>query len=163
MDIILTLAFYFCAGLAVAGALAAAIASGGRRSLGLLILALGTAGLLASLSAGFAALVALVCLGGSALLVGGLGEDGSGVPVVLGRRALALSAQLGGLAAAFLFALLAYVAWQGDFAHGAYPGGSFGAAALGRRLFAHDALAADAAGALLMVGLAWGLGLVRRR
>ena len=48
-------------------------------------------------------------------------------------------------------------AYRSDFAHGAYFGGEFGSAALGRRLLAHDALATEAVAGLVLVALV-GLG-----
>lgn len=154
MDVLLTIAFYACAGLALAGALSAALlpSLSAWRALGLLALALGTAGALASLAAGLAALVALVCLGGAAILLSGPQAAGAAAIGVL--RQPRWVGQLGAAAAAGLFALLAYASLRGDFVRGSYPGGDFGAAALGRLFFSHDAIAMEAAAFLLLVGLA---------
>src|SRR2546428_12809498 len=62
--------------------------------------------------------------------------------------------QLGGVAAAALMAVLAYAAYRGDFNRATYFGGTIGSAALGRRLFAHDALATEAVAALILAALA---------
>ena len=60
----------------------------------------------------------------------------------------------GALGAAGLLAILAYAALRGDFAHATFNGGTFGAAAVGRLIFAHDALAAEAVAALVLAALA---------
>jgi hypothetical protein len=57
------------------------------------------------------------------------------------------------VAAGGLFVLLAYAAWRGDFVHASFYSGAFGSASVGRLLFAHDALAAEAVGALVLVAL----------
>src|SRR5438128_2120417 len=62
--------------------------------------------------------------------------------------------QLGAIGAALLLAVLAYSAFRGDFAYAGYFGGTFGAANLGRLLFAHDALATEAVAVLVTVALA---------
>jgi len=61
--------------------------------------------------------------------------------------------QLGAVGAAALLIALAYAAYFGDFNNAKYFGGDFGSAALGRRLFAHDALATEAIAALVLVAL----------
>ena len=73
MDVLLTIAFYVCAGLALAGALSSALLSGASpwRPLALLAVAVGAAGVLASLSAGFAAVVTLICLVTVAMVLSG--------------------------------------------------------------------------------------------
>jgi len=109
--------------------------------------AIGVAGIYLSLSAGFAALVALACYGGCALLLAGpayrIVEPLSG----------SLWRQLGAIAAAVLLIALAYAAYFGDFHRATYFGGELGSAAIGRRLFAHDALATEAVAGLVLVAL----------
>ena len=152
MDVLLTIAFCVCSVIALAGALGSAVLPSASpwRTLALLAVAVGTAGILGSLSAGFAALVSLVCLTTAAILIGarqprlpagGLGPEPR------------WPAQLGALAAAALFVVLAYAALRGDFVRGAYPGGWFGAAFVGRLVAARDALALQAVGLALLVGL----------
>jgi NADH:ubiquinone oxidoreductase subunit 6 (subunit J) len=166
VDVVLTIVFFLCAILAVAGAVGAALGPAAQwRLLGLLVLALGTAGVLASLSAGFAALVALVCLGASAVLLGSMdasapargGRRAAGDPVATpgGGRA-ALSAQVGAVAAAALLVLLLVVALGSTFVRGSHDGSAFDAVGLGRVFFGRDALALEAVGATLTAALAVG-------
>jgi NADH:ubiquinone oxidoreductase subunit 6 (subunit J) len=61
--------------------------------------------------------------------------------------------QLGAIGASALLLALAYAAFFGNFHESSYFGGDFGAAAIGRRLFAHDALATEAVAALVLVAL----------
>lgn len=152
MDVLLTIAFYVCAGLALAGALTSALLSGDSawRPLALLAVAVGTAGVLASLSAGFAALVALICLVTAAALLSGPRATAAALEAVREHRRLA---QVGALAAAALFVTLAYAAVRGDFVRGSYPGGWFGAAFIGRLLFTRDAVATQALAFALLIGL----------
>lgn len=160
MDLVLTIVFFICAILAVAGALGASLApTASWRLLGLLAVAAGTAGVLVGLSAGFVALVALVCLGASALLVGGAGS-GPLRPAVAGRAAL--PGQVGAVAAALLLVVLLVVAVRGSFAAGAGAGGVFDVRALGHLFFGRDAMAMEAAAAALTAALAAG-GLARSR
>lgn len=156
MDLVLTIVFYLSAILAVAGALASVLLpTGPRRPLGLLAVAVGTAGVLVSLSAGFAALVALVCLGAAALL---LGRDEVHTP-----RPRGLPAQIGAVAAGLLVLVLVYVAVRGTFFAGRQGVDGFPLAAMGRVLFGRDALALEAVGAMLMVAVAFGAAALRRR
>lgn len=160
MDLVLTIVFYLSAILAVAGALATALLPAGPRGrAGLLALAVGTAGVLVSLSAGFAALVALVCLGGTALVLGREAAPAAGASA--GQRTLA--AQIGAVAAGLLVLLLVYVALRGAFAAAPFTGDGFGFAALGRVLFGRDAMAMEAVGAMLLVALAFGAAALGRR
>jgi NADH:ubiquinone oxidoreductase subunit 6 (subunit J) len=154
VDVVLTIVFFLCAILAVAGAVGAALGPAAPwRLMGLLALAVGAAGVLASFSAGFAALVALVCLGASAVLLGST----EAAPVAAGLRgAAALPAQVGAVAAALLLAILLVVALGGTFAGGPHPGPAFDAVALGRAFFGRDALALEAVGATLTAALAVG-------
>jgi NADH:ubiquinone oxidoreductase subunit 6 (subunit J) len=152
MDSLHAIGFYVSAALSVAGGLSVAfLPDRSRRGLSMAIVGLGVAGIYLSLSAGFAALVALVCYGGCALLLAGSTYR------VVESSIGGIWRQVGALAAAALMAVLAYSAYRGDFAHAAYFGGVFGSAALGRRLFAHDALATEAVAGLVLVALV-GLG-----
>lgn len=146
MDALTSILLYACAAVAVAGALGAAIAPPEVRSLCLIALTAGTAGLLAVLSAGYAAVAWLVVGVAAAALLGRPSPASAGEAVWLLR-------QLGGVVAAALFAVLAYAAFKGSFGHGAYPGGGFGSAAVGRLLIDRDALAGVAAGGLLLAGV----------
>jgi NADH:ubiquinone oxidoreductase subunit 6 (subunit J) len=148
MDSLHTIGFYVSAALSVAGGLSVAFLAGRtRRGLALAVAAVGVAGLYLSLSAGFAALVALICYGACALILAG--PSYRSVELAVGGR----WRQVGAVAAALLLALLAYAAYRGHFAHATYFGGAFGSAAMGRRLFAHDALATEAVAALVLVAL----------
>ena len=150
MDVVLTIVFFLCAILAVAGAVGAALGPAAPwRLLGLLALAVGAAGVLASFSAGFAALIALVCLGASAVL---LGPADSAAP----RGQGGLAAQIGAAAAALLLVILLVVALRGTFAGVPHAGSGFDAVALGRAFFGRDALALEAVGATLTAALAVG-------
>jgi NADH:ubiquinone oxidoreductase subunit 6 (subunit J) len=157
LDLVLTLVFYGCAVVAVGGALVTALAPAPARSLGTLAVAAGTAGLLAALSAGFAALVAFVCLGASAVLLGGheLRTVQAGRLAGSVRASLTgadLPAQLGAAGAVLLLVVLLVIALGGVFAPGGAEG-AFAASAVGRALFGRDALAAEAVGAALLVAL----------
>jgi NADH:ubiquinone oxidoreductase subunit 6 (subunit J) len=163
LDVVLTIVFYGCAIVAVGGALAAALAPApSGRLLGLLGVAVGAAGLLLSLEAGFAALLALVGLTAAAVLLGGgeaRAERAAGPRAGLHRVALPpadLPAQLGAVGAALLLVALLVIAFGGSFVSGAAGGGTFAAAAVGRALFGRDALATEAVGVSLLVALAVG-------
>jgi NADH:ubiquinone oxidoreductase subunit 6 (subunit J) len=154
VDVVVTIVFFLCAILAVAGAVGAALGPAAPwRLLGLLALAVGAAGVLASLSAGFAAVIALVCLGASALLLGS--TDAAAAAAGL-RGPGALPAQVGALAAALLLVILLVVALRGTFFEGGFAGSPFDAVALGRAFFGRDALALEAVGATLTTALAVG-------
>src|SRR2546426_11581631 len=72
MDSLHAIGFYVSAALSVAGGLSVAfLADRSRRGLALAVVAIGVAGIYLSLSAGFAAIVALVCFGGCAVLLAG--------------------------------------------------------------------------------------------
>ena len=165
MDLVLTIVFLGCAILAVAGAVAAALAPARSwRLLGLLGVAAGAAGLLLSLGSGLAAAVALVSLGGAAILVAG--DDLAPVRAerVGGQLRASLTGadravQLGLAGAVVLLAVLLVIAIGGAFASG--PGGGSSVASAGRALFGRDAIAVEAVGASLLVALsagaaAWG-------
>jgi NADH:ubiquinone oxidoreductase subunit 6 (subunit J) len=147
MDSLHAIGFYVSAAISVAGGLSVAfLPDRRRRGVALGAIAIGVAGIYLSLLAGLAAFVALACYGGCAVLLAGpayrIVESATG----------SLWRQLGAIAAAALFAALAYAAWFGDF-HGATTFGGGGTAAIGRRLFAHDALATEAVAALVLVAL----------
>jgi NADH:ubiquinone oxidoreductase subunit 6 (subunit J) len=149
MDSLHAIGFYVSAALSVTGGLSVAfLGDRPRRGVALGVAAIGVAGIYLSLSAGFAALVALACYGGCALLLGRSTYRIVQPPVSARWR------QLGAVAAAALMAVLAYAAFNGAFARATYFGGPFGSAALGRQLFAHDALATEAVAALVLVALA---------
>ena len=158
MDSLHAIGFYVSAAISVGGGLAVAFLPGrGSRGAALAVVGLGIAGLYVSLYAGFTALVALVCYAGCALLVATpqyravetvvAGEPG-------GLRADHLWRQAGALGASGLFAVLAYAAWRGGFAHQTffYLGG-LNTASLGRLLFGHDAMSTVAVGAMILVAL----------
>lgn len=150
MDSLHAIGFYVSAAVSLGGGLLVAFLPGrALRGAALGVAGLGMAGLCASLSADFAALVSLACYAGCALLVAGPQYRGLDTPVGAGWR------QVGAVAAGGLLALLAYSAWRGDFVHATvFRGGEIGAAAAGHLLFAHDVLATEAVGALVMAALA---------
>jgi NADH:ubiquinone oxidoreductase subunit 6 (subunit J) len=158
MDSLHAIGFYMSAGLSVAGGLAVAFLQGrGRRALGLAVAGVGVAGIYTSLAAGFAGVVALVSFAGCAVLLAGPSYRVV-EPAVSGRWR-----QIGALAAAVLFAALAWSAFRGSFtvpwtgyaplSPGSLAGDGFGATQVGRLLFTHDAMSADAIGALVLVAL----------
>lgn len=147
MDALHSTVFYVFSAVAVAGALLAAIARS--RALGfggLLLVALGVALVLADLSGGFAGLVVFILLAGSAALTAAV-PIGAEAPL---RRA----DNLGAIAAALVFAALAYASYRGVFHAAGYPGGTFNAAALGRLLIGRDGMALIAVAAAVLIGLA---------
>ncbi|MFI5038329.1 MAG: hypothetical protein ACHQCG_00180 [Solirubrobacterales bacterium] len=150
MDSLHAIGFYVSAAISVGGGLAVAFLPGrGRRGAALAAAGLGTAGLYVSLSAGFAGLVALVCFAGCALLVAAPQYR------VMETVVSGMWRQVGAVAAAGLFVVLAYAAWRGRFSHPSlFPLGALNTASVGRVLFAHDALATEAVGALILVALA---------
>ena len=148
MDSLHAIGFYVSAAISVGGGLLVAFLPGrGARGLAVAVSGFGIVGLYASLSADFAGLVALVCYAGCALLLAAPRYRSVDSPVGLVWR------QAGAVAAAALFAVLAYAAFRGDFVQATYRGGEIGTAAIGRVLFVHDALATEAVGALVLVAL----------
>ena len=148
MDSPHAIGFYASSALALGGGLVVVFAGGrGMRSVALLISGVGVAGIYASLSAGFAALVVLASFAGSALLLAR-----PDYRTAMGGAAHVWR-QLAAIGAAILLAALAYAAFRGDFAHVTFNGGYFGSAAVGRLLFARDALATEAVGALVLAAL----------
>ncbi|HEV2033299.1 MAG TPA: NADH-quinone oxidoreductase subunit J [Candidatus Dormibacteraeota bacterium] len=148
MDSLHAIGFYVSAALSVAGGLSVAfLPDRSRRALALGASGIGVAGIYASLSAAFAGVIALVCFAGCAALLAGPGYR------IVELHSSGRWRQAGALAAAALFALLAYSAFRGHFANATFLGGSIAAAPVGRLLFTHDALAAEAVGALILVAL----------
>jgi NADH:ubiquinone oxidoreductase subunit 6 (subunit J) len=148
MDSLHAIGFYVSAAVSLAGGLSVAFLPDRiRRGMALGAVAIGVAGIYLSLSAGFAALVALACYGGCAVLLAGPAYR------TLESVTATVWRQLGAIASAVLLIALAYAAYFGAFHHANYFGGDFGSAALGRRLFAHDALATEAVAALVLVAL----------
>ena len=154
MDVLTSVLFYALAALALIGALGVAVLpTGPPRALSFLLVAAGAAGMYAVLAAGFVAVLALVVLVACGLLLATLPA-----PVVAEPRA-GTGHQLAALATAGLFALLAYAAYRGGLFKGTYLAGDFGffnAAAMGQLLMGRDALATEALGALLLLGLVAG-------
>ena len=149
MDSLHAIGFYVSAAISVGGGLALAFLPGrGSRGFALAAAGLGIAGLYLSLSAGFAGLVALLCYAGCALLLAAPHYR------VIDSAVGGLWRQSAAVAAAGLFAVLAYAARFGDFVHAIYYSGDSGSASVGRLLFAHDALATEAVGALVLAALA---------
>ncbi|MEA2656394.1 MAG: hypothetical protein QOI23_1759, partial [Chloroflexota bacterium] len=110
MDSLHAIGFYVSAAVSVAGGLSVAFLAGRpRRGLVLAAVAIGVSGIYLSLSAGFAALVALICYGGCALLLAGSAYRA--VEPLVGSR----WRQAGALGAAFLMLLIAYAAYRSDF------------------------------------------------
>jgi NADH-quinone oxidoreductase subunit J len=148
MDSLHAIGFYVSAALSVAGGLSVAfLPDRTRRALALGAAGVGVAGIYASLSAAFAGVVALVAYAGCALLLAGPAYRAVGLEVSGRWR------QAGAVAAAVLFAVLAYSAFRGHFVNATFAGGRVGAAAVGRLLFTQDALATEAVGALVLVAL----------
>jgi NADH:ubiquinone oxidoreductase subunit 6 (subunit J) len=148
MDSLHTIGFYVSAGLSVTGALLVALLPGrGARGAALGLTGVGLAGIYVFLSAGFAAVVALVCYAGCALLVASPNYR------VLDYAVKPVWRQVAALAAAGLLAALAYSAFSGDFVNAKFYGGWLGSAVVGRLLFGHDALATEAVGVLIAVAL----------
>jgi NADH:ubiquinone oxidoreductase subunit 6 (subunit J) len=148
MDSLQTIGFYVSSGVSLAGGLGVALLTRrDQRGAALGVAGLGLAGIYLSLSAGSAAMVALICYAGCALMFAS--PQYRRVDAVVGP----LWRQLGAIGAALLLAVLAYSAFRGDFAYAGYFGGTFGTANLGRLLFAHDALATGAVAVLVTVAL----------
>jgi NADH:ubiquinone oxidoreductase subunit 6 (subunit J) len=148
MDSLHAIGFYVSAAISLGGGLLVAfLPTRPLRGLAVAISGLGIVGLYASLSADFAGLVALVCYAGCALLIAA--PQYRVMDTTVGAR----WRQGGAIAAAGLFAVLAYAAFRGEFVHATFKGGEFGTAAIGQVLFSHDALATEAVGALVLVAL----------
>jgi NADH-quinone oxidoreductase subunit J len=157
MDSLHAMGFYVSAALSVAGGLSVAfLTNRSRRALALAIAGVGVAGMYTSLSAAFGGLIALVTFAGCAALLAGPGYR------ILETAASLRWRQIGAVAAAGLFAALAYAAFHGRFADAGWTGyaplsalvgdGS-GPTQVGRLLFTRDALATEAVGALILAAL----------
>jgi hypothetical protein len=161
LDLVLTIVFSIGAVLAGGGALAVALVPvPAWRPLGLLAVAAGSALALLGLSAWVAAAVALACLLASGLLAAGATERAGQTET--GRLT---QTQVGALAGALLVIVLLVIAVAGGLTGAFASGGSasLDPTALGRALFDRDALAVVAVGAAILVGLAGGAVVRRRR
>ena len=149
MDSLHAIGFYVSSGVSLAGGLGVALLPRrAQRGAALGVVGLGLAGLYLSLAAGFAAAVALLCYAGAGWIIASPRyRSMENIPHATWR-------QLGALGAAALLAVLAYSAFRGDFTQATFYGSTFGAAALGRLIFAHDAVAAEAVAALVAVAVA---------
>ena len=149
MDSLHAIGFYVSAAISLGGGLLVAFLPGrGSRGVALATAGLGVAGVYASLSAGFAGLVALVCYAGCALLIAAPHYR------VMDTAVSNVWRQVGAVAAGGLFAVLAYAAWRGDFVHATL----FYLGAVKQRLgrqapFARDPSRPVAVGALILVAL----------
>ena len=149
MDSPHAIGFFASSAVALAGAIVVALIDGRElRSLALLVAGVGVAGVEASLSAGFAAVVTLVSFAGSALVLARPDYRAYAWPSRGG-----LWRQLGAIGAAVMLVLLGYASYRGSFAHVKFNGGDLGTAAVGRLLFAREALATEAVGTIAVVGL----------
>jgi len=148
MDSPHAIGFFVSSAIALGGAAFVALLPGRElRSLALLVAGLGVAGVDVSLSAGFAAAVVLVTFAGCAAMLAR--PDYRTFNWVAGGP----WRQLGALGAALMFAVLAYAAYRGGFAHVQFNGGWLGTAAVGRLLLARDTFATEAVAALVLVAL----------
>ena len=151
MDTLHSVLFYAFAAITVGGGLAAALLGGRNRALGVAAVAIGLAGLVADLDAGYAALVTFTAFALSALLLLSLHRE----PVLAaGSESSGAARQAGAAMAAVVFAALAYAAFRGSWFAGHQAGGSINTAALGRLLLGRDAIAVEAAAAALVVAVA---------
>jgi|GEM_PF-1041278 len=148
MDSLHAIGFYVSAALAGVGGIFLAFLHGHwHRGLALGAFGLGVAGIYASLSAAFAAIVVLVCSVGCALLVAR--PDYRTVE----QAAAGLWRQIGAVGAALLLVALAYAAFRGRFAHATFYDGPFNTMTVARLLFAHDALATEAVAGVVLAAL----------
>jgi NADH:ubiquinone oxidoreductase subunit 6 (subunit J) len=149
MDSLHAIGFYASSGISLAGGLGVGLLPGREaRGIALGVLGIGLAGIYLTLSAGLAAVAALVCYLGCATLFAS--PQYRSLEAVAG----ALWRQAGAVAAALLLALLAYSAFRGDFVHATFFGGPFGASNLGRVFFAHDAMPTEAVALLVLAAFA---------
>jgi NADH:ubiquinone oxidoreductase subunit 6 (subunit J) len=158
MDSLHAIGLYVSSGVLLLGGLGVALLPGrDLRGAALAVVGIGLGGLYVSLDAGFAAVVALVCyVACGALLAGSRYRSVEAVIAPWWR-------QLGALGAAALLALILYSAFRGDFVSARFFGGAFGASAIGRLLFAHDALGTEAVAALVLVSLVGAMAVWRVR
>src|SRR2546426_2891058 len=151
MDSLHAIGFYVSAALAGAGGLFLAFpASGQRRAVALGLVGLGVAGIDLALSAGFTALVVLICYAGCALLA--MRPDHR----FLEQAASGPWRQAGAVGAALLLAGVAYAAFCGNFAPAAFNGGPFRSVAGGRGLFPPPGAGAAAGGGVGVVSVGGG-------
>ena len=149
MDSLHAIGFYVSSGVLLLGGLGVALMRGrDLRGLAMAAAGAGLAGVYLSLSAAFAAIVALVCYLGCAVLVAGPGYRSVESVVSPMWR------QIGAAAAAALLAVLAYVAFHGDFVTARYSAGPFDVGAVANLLLAHDTLATEAIAALALAAAA---------
>jgi NADH:ubiquinone oxidoreductase subunit 6 (subunit J) len=149
MDSLHTIGFYVASAVALAGAVLVAVLPGrGTRAGALLLTGVGIGGIDLSLSAGFTAGMVVLTFAGCAALIARHDYRSFDFPTG------ALWRQAGAIGAALLLLALAYAAYRGSFAHITFNGGALGTAAIGRLLFAHDAMATDAVGVLVLIALA---------
>ena len=149
MDSLHAIGFYVSSGVSLAGGLGVALLPlRAQRGVAMGVTGVGLAGIYLTLSAGFAAGIALLCYLGCAALIAGRQYR------VLETAVGPVWRQVGALGAAGLLALFAFSAFRGDFAHAGFGGGTWGVASVGRLLFAHDAIATEAVAALTLVALA---------
>jgi NADH:ubiquinone oxidoreductase subunit 6 (subunit J) len=148
MDSLHAVGFYASSAIALVGAILVALLPGrGARALALFLTGVGVAGIDTSLSAGFTAGVVLITFAGAAALIARHDYRSFDFTTSILWR------QLGGIAAVVLLGALAYAAFRGNFAHITFNGGSLGTAAVGRLLFARDAVATDAIAVLFVIAL----------
>jgi|SRR5581483_11523747 len=149
MDSLHSVGFYASAAVAVVAALLVAVLPGrGTRALALFVAGVGIGGIDLALSAGFAAGVVVLTFAGCAALIARHDYRSFDFTTTFGWR------QLGAVAAGALLLGLAYAAYRGSFSHVTFNGGALGTAAVGRLLFAHDAVATDAVAVLCLIALA---------
>ena len=148
MDSLHSIGFYASSGISLAGGLGAALVSNRRRrGIAIGVVGVGLAGAYLSLSAGLAAIVALVCYLACAAMFAS--TQYRPLQAAVGRA----WRQVGAIGAAGLLAVLAYSAYRGDFVHASFYGGAFGTASIGRVLFGHDALATEALALIVFAAL----------
>ena len=152
MDSLHAIGFYVSSGVLLLGGVGVALLPGrGQRGAALAISGVGLAGLYAVLSAGFVAVIAIICyLAAGWLVAGPRYRPIESVVAPVWRQA-------GAVAAAALLAILAYAAFRGSFAQANLSAGPFEARAVARLLLAHDTLAAEAVvmlGAVAVIGAA---------
>jgi len=149
MDSLHSIGFYASSAVAVVGALLVAVLPGrGTRALALFVVGIGIGGIDLALSAGFAAGVVVLTFAGCAALVARHDYRSFDFTTGFAWR------QLGAVAAGALVFGLAYAAYRGNFSHVTFNGGALGTAAVGRLLFAHDAVATDAVGVIVLIAVA---------
>lgn len=143
MDSLHAIGFYVSSGVLLLGGAGVALLPGrGQRGAALAISGVGLAGLYAVLSAGFVAVIALVCYLAVGWMIAGPRHR------MIENAVAPIWRQAGAVGAAALLAVLAFSAYRGSFVHADLTAGPFEARAVARLLLAHDALAAEAVAAL---------------